>query len=158
MKKLKLTVELVPSTCWYSNVRSEVPKEVWDKIRRKAYKKANYLCEICGGKGDEWPVECHEIWEYIDKTHIQKLVGFTAICPNCHEVKHIGRAEVWGNIDRAIEHLVNINEWSYGRADKYLEEVTKTYHVRSLYQWESDISYIDEYLNENNKRNSSKTT
>ena len=29
---MKLTIELVPSTAWYSNVRSNVSKEEWDKI------------------------------------------------------------------------------------------------------------------------------
>ncbi len=31
----RLTVELVPSTCWYTNVRSHVPKAVWDRLRRQ---------------------------------------------------------------------------------------------------------------------------
>jgi hypothetical protein len=31
----RLTVELVPSTCWYTNVRSNVSKAVWDRLRRR---------------------------------------------------------------------------------------------------------------------------
>jgi len=31
----RLTVELVPSTCWYTNVRNHVPKAVWDRLRRQ---------------------------------------------------------------------------------------------------------------------------
>lgn len=31
----RLTVELVPWTCWYSNIRSHVRKAVWDRLRRQ---------------------------------------------------------------------------------------------------------------------------
>ena len=57
----RLTVELVPSTCWYTNVRSHVPKAVWDRLRRQVAAEAGDRCEICGGRGRRWPVECHEV-------------------------------------------------------------------------------------------------
>jgi len=160
MKKVKLTIELIPSTCWYSNVRSEVSVETWDKIRRKAYRNANYKCEICGGKGEEWPVECHEIWEYIDETHTQKLVGFIALCPDCHKVKHFGRTQIMGGYEEACEHLKKVNNWDNSTLANYLNTVSITYHERSCYKWELDISYIDEYKrkNEDSQRPTYKTT
>jgi hypothetical protein len=33
MEKPRLTIELVPSTCFYSNVRTLLPKKVWDNLR-----------------------------------------------------------------------------------------------------------------------------
>ena len=63
-QNFKLTIELVPKTSWFTNLRSLVSKEQWDKIRNKVYWKAGYKCEICGSKGPKWPVECHEIWHY----------------------------------------------------------------------------------------------
>jgi len=57
----RLTVELVPSTCWYTNVRSNVSKAVWDRLRRRVATDAGKSCEICGGRGGRWPVECHEV-------------------------------------------------------------------------------------------------
>jgi hypothetical protein len=57
----RLTVELVPSTCRYTNVRSHVPKAVWDRLRRQVAAEAGDRCEICGGQGRRWPVECHEV-------------------------------------------------------------------------------------------------
>ena len=77
----KLTIELVPSTSWFNNVRSQVSAQEWDIIRHIVYAKANNICEICGGKGNKHAVECHEIWEYDDKEHIQKLIGMIALCP-----------------------------------------------------------------------------
>ena len=81
---MKLTIELVPRMCWYSNVRTNVTREKWDIIRKECYRKSNYKCEICGDKGTTHPVECHEIWEYDDVNYVQKLIGFIALCPNCH--------------------------------------------------------------------------
>ena len=147
MQKQELTIELVPSTCWFSNVRSEVSRGIWDKIRRKAYRKANYLCEICGGKGEKWPVECHEIWKYIDKTHTQNLIGFIALCPSCHKVKHLVRTTAMGGFEEACDHLKAVNNWDDSKIADYIQTVFKTYDDRSLHNWTIDISYIEEYLN-----------
>ena len=46
MKKPILTIELVPSTSHYTNVRTILPKKEWDRLRKESYKKANYKCEI----------------------------------------------------------------------------------------------------------------
>lgn len=62
----RLTVELVPRTSWYSNVRSNVLPGVWDRLRRPVFGRARSRCEICGGRGPAHPVECHEVWEYDD--------------------------------------------------------------------------------------------
>ena len=70
---MKLTIELVPSTAWYSNVRSNVTSSQWDVLRKECYKNAGYKCEVCGGKGPKHPVECHEIWEYNDESFTQTL-------------------------------------------------------------------------------------
>ena len=109
---MKLTIELVPKTIWYSNLRSELSKAEWDRLRKIAYRKADYHCEICGGQGPKWPVECHEIWEYDDQNSVQTLKGLTAICPDCHRVKHIGRAQIMGEYDLALKHLMKVNELS----------------------------------------------
>ena len=58
---MKLTIELVPKTSWYSNVRSNVSRSQWDKLRKKCYLNADYKCEVCGDtgikQGFKWPVE-----------------------------------------------------------------------------------------------------
>jgi hypothetical protein len=56
---------------------------VWDRLRHQVTAEAGNRCEICGGRGRRWPVECHEVWHYDDTTKIQRLerlVGaFTAV-------------------------------------------------------------------------------
>lgn len=145
---LKLTIELVPELSWYTNVRSNTTQETWDRIRKKCYQDAHYKCEICGGVGPNHPVECHEIWDYDDANLIQKLVGFIALCPACHSVKHLGFTSTKGlsALEKAIEHLKKVNGWDNAHA--YLVEVWNKWMERSCYLWEVDISYIEEYLND----------
>lgn len=139
----RLEVELVPSTCWWSNVRSNVSRADWEKCKRLVRHRSGDRCEICGGQGRKWPVECHEIWDYNDDEHIQTLVGLIALCPACHECKHIGRAMRLGNGARALAHLANVNQWSLENTQQYLEVVLELWSIRSTYEWKLDISILD---------------
>jgi 5-methylcytosine-specific restriction endonuclease McrA len=140
-RNYKLTIELVPSTSFFSNVRAVVSQNQWDAIRKTCYKKANYKCEICGNIGQQHPVECHEIWKYTSD-HKQVLKGFIALCPSCHMVKHIGFAKVRGLYDEAINHLAKVNNISNKEARNYTNECFLIWENRSQYQWKLDISLI----------------
>jgi hypothetical protein len=140
---MKLTIELVPQSCWYSNVRSNVSKAEWDKLRAASYRKARFKCEICGGKGSKWPVECHEVWHYNEETRVQKLVRMIALCPPCHEVKHIGLARIKGNFNRAVQHLMKVNDMTEQDATDYIETAFRVWSERSKYNWELDITFLD---------------
>ena len=107
---MKLHIELVPRTSWYSNVRSNVPPSQWDKLRRASYAAAGYKCEICGGKGHKHPVECHEEWDYVieDGERIQRLKKLISLCPNCHKVKHPGLAQIKGELHIVVKQLMKV--------------------------------------------------
>lgn len=147
---MKLTIELVPSTCWYSNVRSNVTKEQWDVIRKKSYKLAENKCEICKdtgrNQGVKHFVECHEIWEYDDKNKKQRLIGLIALCPFCHKTKHVGLAQINNEEEIVIKQLMKVNEMTREDAVNYIKESFVVWSERSMHEWELDISYIDEYL------------
>ncbi|MDJ0682599.1 MAG: HNH endonuclease signature motif containing protein [Xenococcaceae cyanobacterium MO_167.B52] len=138
-----LTVELVPQSCWFSNVRDHVPKPTWDKLRKTTYQQAHYQCEVCGGRGKRHPVECHEIWDYDDLNYVQTLEGLTALCPDCHQVKHIGLAGLRGYGEQAEAHLAKINGWSKDERNAYLETVWETWHQRSSHEWTLDLSWLE---------------
>lgn len=137
-----LTVELVPSTAWGANLRSELPKKDWDKLRKAQYANAGNRCEICGGKGRKHPVECHEIWDYNDKTHVQTLTGLIALCPPCHRVKHLGFAFVKGRGQEAIAHLMKVNGWSPEDTQHYVEAVFEEHARRSKHRWTLDLEWL----------------
>ncbi|MGR6033938.1 MAG: HNH endonuclease [Candidatus Nitrosoglobus sp.] len=139
-----LTVELVPETCWFSNVRDHVDKATWDTWRRQTYRKADYICQICGSRGPNWPVECHEIWDYDDENNVQKLMGLIALCPTCHEVKHIGLSGLKGKGEAAEFHLAQVNNWTRQQVEEYLEEVWEVWKERSQRQWELDITFLEQ--------------
>jgi len=142
MTQSLLTIELVPESCWYSIVRSNVCKSEWDKLRKATYQAANYRCEICGGTGSKHPVECHEVWHYDDEHHIQKLERMIALCPACHEVKHMGLANVRGRGEIAREHLKKVNGWSMKQTNDYVRQCFQVWQERSQYEWKLDISYL----------------
>jgi hypothetical protein len=130
----KLTIELVPSSCWFLNVRSSVNPKDWDKIRKLYAKAADNKCQICGGRGPKWPVECHD--------KIQKLAGMISLCPKCHEVKHFGFARVKGREKVAINHLAKINQWSEAVAKQYVIDSFRIWERRSKTPWTLDISFL----------------
>lgn len=140
---LLLNIELVPSTCWFSNVRDHVSEKDWNIIKKYTFNKANYHCEICSGVGSKWPVECHEIWKYDDQLKIQSLIGTIALCPDCHLVKHIGYSSVIGKFNDSKSHFSKINNLTYKQADKYISEAFEVFHERSKYDWKIDFSWLE---------------
>jgi hypothetical protein len=141
----RLTIELVPQSCWFSNVRDQVSPSDWDRIRKQVYEAANRRCEVCGGRGPRHPVECHEVWEYDEAAGVQRLTRMTALCPACHEVKHIGLAGIRGRADIARAHLAEVNGWSAETAEQYVEEAFATWQARSTRAWSLDISGLVAY-------------
>lgn len=141
---LKLEIELIPSSAWYNNIRNLVSRSQWDKIRKECYQHANHKCEICGGRGNKWPVECHERWEFLDGKI--NLLGFIALCPPCHEVKHIGLASKRGRFNDAKKHFMEVNGLSNNEVDKYIKDAFDLFKKRSTEKWEMNLSLIESYL------------
>ena len=156
MKNYKLLSEIVPSTSWYNNVRSNVSKKEWDYLRKTSYELAGNKCEICGdtgkNQGFNHNVECHEIWEYDNETHTQKLTGLISLCPYCHKVKHPGLAQLNGETDIVLKQLMKVNEISEAEAKEYLGMAWELYFKRSLITWKLDISYLENTLKEFNEK------
>ncbi len=141
----KLTFELVPDGCWYSNLRGVLTPSQWNLLKRIAKQKAGGKCSICGKQTDK--LEAHERWEYDVKTHTQKLVGIISVCKDCHSVIHIGRTQLVGDERRAEQHFMKVNDCSYadyraelGKANEKHRELNK------VSEWVLDISYLKEFL------------
>lgn len=144
MKDFKLNFGLVPDSCWYSNLRSCLPKDAWDRIRRKAYARAGGKCMICGASSQR--LEAHEHWEYDDKTGVQKLANVVAVCRACHEVIHIGRTQLTGREKEASEHFMKVNGCTYAEYRKALGEANEKHRERSRKEWKLDVSRLPEFM------------
>jgi hypothetical protein len=122
MTKLRLEPNVIPPENHGKNLRSMLPKDDWDLLRTDCYMRSGYVCEICGGKGKKHPVEAHEEWTYDLKKRIQTLKAILALCPDCHLVKHIGRAILIGKFEKAVKHFAKVNKMKPDTAEMYLSD------------------------------------
>ena len=142
MKEYKLNFELVPEECWYSNLRSILKPEDWDRVRRSAYAKAGGRCVICGANGR---LEAHEKWVYDDERALQTLVDVVALCPACHEVKHIGLTQLRGRGMDAMEQFMKVNRCSQMEYHEALGMANDEYRKRNKIEgWVTDLSWLKE--------------
>ena len=147
-KAVKLQIELVPKTSWGNNLRRAIPSKEWDEIRKTCYAQYNHQCAVCGFQGR---LSCHEIWDYDDLGHIQKLIGFIALCDMCHHVKHMGRAGIRaaeGKLDfnRLIEHYMAVNHCSRDDFKQHKAEAFSEWRERSRHEWKVDLGTYQDFV------------
>jgi hypothetical protein len=142
---VRLSIELVPRSCWLSTLRSALSTEQWDHLRRRVYYHAGRRCEVCGGKGRQWPVEAHETWAYDKESGIQRLEAVRALCPRCHQVKHFGHATLTGKEEEAEEHLRDINNWDAVTSKNYIKHCFAVWRGLSECSWKVDLSLLEQY-------------
>jgi hypothetical protein len=139
-----LFVDLVPSTCWFTNVRSCVDPAQWDSLRSMVYRRAGQRCEICGaarGQGRK-RLEAHERWSYDDATSTQKLRRLIALCWWCHRATHYGFAEVSDTAVEAMAQLCTVNRWTRAEAQAHIDAAYESWSRRSAHQWNLDLSIL----------------
>ena len=152
----KLTIELVPSTVWFSSIYRIYEKSAqldkWKKIKKELFKKEGRKCWICGAENIR--LEAHEFWEYDDRNHIQKLVAIHHLCGMCHKVKHMGfwcytsegkrkLKEEGLTREDLINHFCNVNNCTREDFERHEREAFRIWKVRSRYEWEQDFGEYD---------------
>lgn len=142
--EFKLNFELVPDGCWYSNLRSILPKCEWDKIKKDAKNRSNGICSICGKKTDR--LDAHEVWSYDIEKGIQKLENVVAVCKDCHSVIHIGYTQLKGNIERAEAHFMKVNNCSYAEYRQELNRANLLHKERNkVAEWKLDATWLKRF-------------
>lgn len=141
LEELKLTIELVPLTSWGQSLKRRMLKSAWDVIRRKTYAASNHKCGICAAAGE---LNCHEVWEFNDRKHLQKLIGFIALCGLCHHVKHVGLAEILSrenklNFESVVKHFCKVNGCDRKAFEEHRRRVFALFHERSAVKWKVDL-------------------
>jgi len=132
MAHLKLTVEPVPPTSAYASLANLLPRELWDRLRREAYRRAGYCCQICRKRAR---LHCHEVWCFNDRAECQTLLGFEALCEDCHRVKHIFPIRNREEYIRSLRHLVEVNGFSAEELTRYMQAAFQRYVARSKIAW-----------------------
>jgi len=118
----------------------------WDNLRELVYAKCNDCCGIClaSRQISKVTLHCHEIWQYDDEKHIQKLVGFIALCEMCHHCKHIGLAGILateGKLDfeKIVEHFMQVNQCSQEEYKAYKQQAFDIWRERNEHTWTTDL-------------------
>ncbi|STX81318.1 Uncharacterised protein [Legionella busanensis] len=135
----ELYVDLIPQSCWFTNVRTCIAKSDWERLRHYIYKRANYHCECCSERA---PLEAHERWDFNEETKTQKLVRIIALCKRCHEVTHIGLAQIKRRGEIALRHLMKVTKINEVEAQMHIDEAFKLWEERNKFHWALDLSLI----------------
>lgn len=146
---MKLEIELVPSTVWYSSLYRLLPREIWDRVRNEIIIKKGRKCQICGET--EGVMNLHEIWKYDDEKHIQKLEGFILLCKLCHHIKHIGLAGILASegkldYDEVIEHFCKVNGCTRKEFEEHETKAFDIWRRRSMHQWKQDFGKYEKFI------------
>lgn len=134
-----LFVDLIPTSCWFTNVRKCIDPSDWDRLRYFIYKRANYQCECCQSKA---PLDAHERWHFDEESMTQKLMRIIALCKPCHETTHMGLAQIKGRGDIAIQHLISVNGISEFEAKNHVKKSFDLWGKRNRFKWELDLTII----------------
>jgi hypothetical protein len=140
-----LFVDLVPSTCWFTNVRSCVSPKDWERLRRMINRRAGMRCEICGATEDRqtrrW-LEAHERWVFDPARGTQRLARLICLCTDCHTVTHFGFAQVRGLEEAAYLHLMSVTGMTRAEARLHVYEAFTLWETRSERTWDLDLSML----------------
>ncbi len=100
-----LFVDLVPSSCWFTNVRSCVIPKDWERLRRVVTNRSGERCEACGRRADSSTgtrLEAHERLDLRQTSRVQTLSRLICLCNQCHTVTHFGLAQIKAQAAEAL--------------------------------------------------------
>lgn len=146
-----LFVDLIPSTSWFTNVRSAVSGRDWFRLRNMVYRRAGHRCEACGAGEDKAAgryLECHERWFYRVRpgvaSDVQVLRRLICLCSCCHATTHFGHTSLAGDQAQqaAMTHLMVVTGMDAGQATAHVEEAFRLWASRSERDWTVDLSLI----------------
>ena len=134
---------MIPSPLWAINTHTLMPQSQWDQIRRQAYDDCSHQCGICGGKGK---LEPHTRWEYDDANLVQRLLGFMALCLQCHGIKHLGRSGIIctpEQMENLVIHFMTVNQCTEEEFKELEEKAFAEFERRSQHKnWKRDLGTI----------------
>ncbi|POZ51179.1 DUF5710 domain-containing protein [Methylovulum psychrotolerans] len=137
----QLFVDLIPKSCWFTNVRYCIAEDDWNRLRKIIYQRANNVCECCGELNGKW-LEAHERWSYDDKNKIQKLERLIALCKDCHTSTHLGYAQIKGLGEYAVQHLQKVTGFNNKQLQEHIDRAFETWRERSVNEYTLDLRLI----------------
>lgn len=142
-----LFVDLIPSSSWFTNIRSAVSPRDWDRLRRMVYHRAGNRCEACGTLPDHAAglyLEAHERFAYDKRTGVQMLRRLICLCTACHATTHFGFTSLGGEAasEAALAHLRLVTGMTRSQAERHVSEAFALWERRSSLRWQVNLSVI----------------
>ena len=73
---------------------------------------------------------------------LQSLRRLVCLCTDCHRTTHYGLAELQGNADDALRHLMAVNRLRFPQAKSHISEAIDLWRARSLRTWTLDLQIL----------------
>lgn len=146
---MKLKLELVPETAFCKNLRNRLGQSRWSSLSKQIRSAHHYTCEYCGAKEDKskrFYTHLHEVWEYDDEKHIQRLARFECLCSNCHAIHHWGLSQIRGlDMGFLLKHASNVNGCTEEEFKSHVYDSFKLWRERSTQpSWNLDLGIYEE--------------
>lgn len=87
MKLKKLYPSFADPETWRTNIKENIGKEEWKKLRLRILKRDKYTCHYCGFKSEKWQI-VHHIDGNPNNNNENNL---ETICPMCNLIHHAGQ-------------------------------------------------------------------
>lgn len=141
----ELFIDLVPKSCWFTNVRSCIDAGSWARLSRLTRERASHRCEACGSPANvsrKLYLEAHERWDYNPATRTQTLRRIVTLCTPCHLVTHWGYAKVSGRERQARAHFKAVAGIDDQAVDQRVAAAFTLWAQRSQQSWQLDLSML----------------
>lgn len=149
---IRIRADLLPPTVWGSNVRAlalTTNPRTWDRLRIPVCEAANNLCEACHrpAPGRRRP-DCLEQWAFDvhGPVPVQRLRRLVALCPDCHNTQHIGRAQNIGILDDVRDTLQRVNGWGPAQVEADIARAWARFNAISTVAFALDLSVLADRL------------
>ena len=140
-----LFVDMIPRSCWFTNVRTCVSSQDWERLRRMILGRAGHRCEACGATEDResrrW-LEAHERWSYDHRTGTQTLRRLICLCSPCHLATHIGHANITGRASEALAHLRQVTGMNDQQVALHVDRAGLLWIERFERTWHLDLRML----------------
>lgn len=142
--------DLLPSNVWGSNLRGILSRGEWDRLRMPVAEAADMCCEVCKQPSRNAQTrtirtpDCHELWHFesVGDRKVQRLLRLIALCVECHQVQHIGLAQLKNQMWQVRAQLKRVNRWNDDQVDAAIRGAEDRWRWRGQHQWDLDLSVL----------------
>jgi hypothetical protein len=140
---------MIPAPLWGINLRQELGKTRWNKIRKHIIAERGLKCESCSKVETESSrIYAHEEWEYKTKgkSGVASLRGLKLSCWHCHAIAHFGRTRnmvlsgelTERSIEDTIKHFCRLNGIGRDQFETHLAAAETEWMRLSQLTWKVD--------------------